>query len=131
MQAAWHPLVDLAVVGRYPHDQFPGWLPGERRSVDVLDPDSGATLLNMTTPGIDKIISLNAFSNSGDALLSGMSGTVLIWKKKPRVEEDEVEGVYQTRESNVEDLKVEEWPEFKPIKRPREKKMKKKLDGTE
>ena len=60
------------------------------------------------------------FSGSGDALLSGMGQTILIWKQKP---EDSESSVYQEKMSNMKDLKVEEWPGYRPL--PRSSKSKK------
>jgi hypothetical protein len=61
------------------------------------------------------------FSGSGDALLSGMGQTVLIWKQKP--EESEV-SAYQERISNLKDVMVQEWPGYKPVKKSKSKKLK-------
>ena len=108
--------MDVVVAGRYPHDLFPGWVPGERRSVDVMDADSGAMLAQLTTPGTDKIISLNRFAPAGDALLSGMGQTVLVWRQRPVVEAEESKDLFREKESNLKNLLIEEWPEFKPIK---------------
>jgi hypothetical protein len=65
------------------------------------------------------------FSGSGDALLSGMGQTILIWKQKP--EESEVTA-YQEKISNMKNLMVEEWPGYKPPSKVRSKKMKKMED---
>lgn len=64
------------------------------------------------------------FSGSGDALLSGMGQTILIWKQKP--EESEVTA-YQEKISNLKNLMVEEWPGYKPRSKPsaKSKKLKK------
>ncbi|TRY68670.1 hypothetical protein TCAL_03028 [Tigriopus californicus] len=119
IKATWHPLADIVLAGRYPHDQFPGYEAGEQRSVDFIDPDDGKMLFQLTQPGMNNIISLNLFSPSGDAMLSGMSSTVLIWKPKPKFEMDEK--LYKETESNIKDLMVEEWPEHRP-KRAKNKK---------
>ena len=62
------------------------------------------------------------FSGSGDALLSGMGQTILVWKQKP--EESEV-SAYQERISNLKDVMVQEWPGYKPAPKPASKKSKK------
>lgn len=54
-QASWHPLHDLIVVGRYPDKEFPGYVQYERRTVDIIDANTGdiVTQLNdFSTPGI-------------------------------------------------------------------------------
>lgn len=119
IKATWHPLADIVLAGRYPHDEFPGYEAGEQRSVDFFDPDDGKILLQLTQPGMSKIISLNLFSPSGDVMLSGMASTVLIWKPKPRFEMDEK--MYKETQTNIKDLMVQEWPEHCP-KRAKNKK---------
>jgi len=82
IRATWHPLVDLIVVGRYPDDKFPGYVKGELRTIDIMNPDDGTMQCQMSHPGLNKISSLNIFSHNGDSMLSGMGQTVLIWKQK-------------------------------------------------
>lgn len=124
IRGTWHPLVDIAVAGRYPDEKSPDFVPGELRSIDMIDADTGSTLYQLHEPGLNKISSLNQFSGSGDALLSGMGQTILIWKQKP--EESEVTA-YQEKISNLKNLMVEEWPGYKPRSKPsaKSKKLKK------
>lgn len=112
--------VCIRIFHRYPDPKFENTLAGERRSVDFIDPDSGEILHQLVQPGMDKIISLNEFSVSGDALLSGMSGSVVLWKKKNNferdieLEEEEAEKKMddETKKTNIEGLEVREWPDF-------------------
>nr|ACO14917.1 DNA damage-binding protein 2 [Caligus clemensi] len=78
--ATWHPLVDMIVVGRYPDPNFEGFVDGEARSIDLIDPDKGTVEYQMTSPSENRIASLNQFSPSGDALLSCTAGTINVWK---------------------------------------------------
>jgi len=120
IRSTWHPLVDLVIAGRYPDEKFPGYVPGELRTIDVMNPDSGNMECQISQPGLNKISSLNLFSPDGNAMLSGMGQTVLIWKPKPK---EEVK--YEERKSNVKDIVVEEWPGYKPSKKPAKKTAKK------
>ena len=74
-----------------------------------MNPDNGAMECQISQVGINKISSLNQFSPDGNAMLSGMGQTVVIWKQKPS---EEV--TYQEKKSNVKDIVVEEWPGYKP-----------------
>jgi len=124
IRATWHPLVDLIVAGRYPDEKFPGNVPGELRTIDVMNPDNGSMECQISQLGINKISSLNQFSPDGTSLLSGMGQTVLIWKQKPS--EDVT---YEEKKSNVKDIVVEEWPGYKPkTKKAATKKKTKKLE---
>ena len=124
IRATWHPLVDLIVAGRYPDEKFPGNVPGELRTIDVMNPDNGSMECQISQLGINKISSLNQFSPDGTSLLSGMGQTVLIWKQKPS--EDVT---YEEKKSNVKDIVVEEWPGYKPkTKKAATKKKNKKLE---
>ena len=111
IKATWHPLVDLVVAGRYPDEKFPGYVSGELRTIDVMNPDSGAMECQISQDGVTKISSLNLMSPDGNALLSGMGTTINIWKQKP-VDEEEMK--YEEKRTNVKDVVVEEWPGFKP-----------------
>ena len=111
IRATWHPLVDLVVAGRYPDENFPGNVPGELRTIDIMNPGNGSMEYQISQMGINKISSLNQFSPDGKALLSGMGQTILIWKQKPN--EDVI---YEEKKSNVKDIVVEEWPGYKPAK---------------
>jgi len=111
IKATWHPLVDLVVAGRYPDPNFPGFIEGERRSIDIMNPDNGAMECQIVQDGYNKISSLNLFSPTGNAMISGMGQTICIWKQKP-VEEVK----YEEKPTNMTDIVVEEWPGFKPQK---------------
>lgn len=82
---------------------------------------------HMAPISFEHLLSLQ-FSGSGDALLSGMGQTILIWKQKP--EESEVTA-YQEKISNLKNLMVEEWPGYKPPSKPSAKsKKQKKLEDN-
>lgn len=121
IRATWHPLVDLIIAGRYPDEKFPGYVPGELRTIDVMNPDNGIMECQISQPGLNKISSLNLFSNDGNAMLSGMGQTVLIWKQKPQLQDVK----YEEKRSNVKDIVVEEWPGYKPKASAASKKSKK------
>ena len=110
IKASWHPLVDIAVAGRYPDNNFPGTLPGELRSVDLFDPESGEILHQLVEPHMNLIMSLNRFSPSGDALLSCAGRSALIWKRRP----EDGKAKYYLNKATNEAYSVEEWPGFKP-----------------
>ena len=60
LQATWHPLQDLIVVGRYPDKNFPGYKHNELRTVDIIDPDSGETVYQMYDPGAEGLMSVSS-----------------------------------------------------------------------
>ena len=95
---------------------------GERRTIDIMNPDNGAMECQIVQDGYNKISSLNLFSPNGNAILSGMGQTVLIWKQKPI---DDVK--YEEKKTNVKDIVVEEWPGYKPKNSKSAKKKSKKL----
>ncbi|XP_069125992.1 LOW QUALITY PROTEIN: DNA damage-binding protein 2-like [Argopecten irradians] len=82
IKATWHPLQDLAVIGRYPDPNFPGYHDGELRTIDVVDADTGNTVCSLHDPSAPGIISVNKFSNDGNYLASGMGVNILLWTKK-------------------------------------------------
>ena len=77
----------------------------------------------MVQPGLSQIISLSQFNSIGDRLLSGMGQTVMIWQPKLGDPDDhEQETKTATRDSNIEGLKVQEWPDFTTKKKASKKK---------
>lgn len=60
------------VVGRYPDEKFSGYVPGELRTIDFFDADTGTYKYGLTNEGIGGIISLNRFNILGDTLASAM-----------------------------------------------------------
>ncbi|XP_042889413.1 DNA damage-binding protein 2-like isoform X1 [Penaeus japonicus] len=83
IKATWHPLRDIIVVGRYPDPAFPGYFENEPRTVDFFDGATGKLLHQHMHRGCDnKIISLNLFNQTGDALLSSAASLVWVWKPK-------------------------------------------------
>ncbi|XP_033730251.1 DNA damage-binding protein 2-like [Pecten maximus] len=97
IKATWHPLQDLAVVGRYPDPNFPGYHSGELRTIDVVDANTGNTVCSLHDPSAPGIVSVNKFSNDGNLLVSGMGVNILLWMKK--------EEVAKTQEGLVTSLK--------------------------
>jgi DNA damage-binding protein 2 len=106
IKATWHPLVDLVVSGRYPDDKFPGTVAGELRTIDIINPQNGNMECQINQAGFSKISSLNVFSPTGHALLSGMGQTVVIWKQK-------VTSEVEYKEKTTDGIMVEEWPGYK------------------
>lgn len=71
LQATWHPLRDIIVVGRYPDPVFPGYVSNEPRTIDFFDAVTGELMYQHQDRGYsDKIVSLNMFNRTGDRLLS-------------------------------------------------------------
>ncbi|XP_037795820.1 DNA damage-binding protein 2-like [Penaeus monodon] len=87
IKATWHPLRDIIVVVRYPDPAFPGYVDNEPRTVDFFDGATGKLLHQHLDRNCDnKIISLNLFNQTGDALLS--SAALLVWVWKPKFSSD-------------------------------------------
>ncbi|XP_021366556.1 DNA damage-binding protein 2-like isoform X1 [Mizuhopecten yessoensis] len=86
IKATWHPLQDLAVVGRYPDPNFPGYHSGELRTIDVVDANTGNTVSSLHDPSAPGIVCVNKFNNDGTLLASGMGVNVLLWMKKAEME---------------------------------------------
>ncbi|KAG7262669.1 hypothetical protein CRUP_012548 [Coryphaenoides rupestris] len=77
-KATWHPVYDLIVAGRYPDDKV---LPGDRRTVDVYDANTGALVHQLSDPNASGIIPVNKFNSRGDVIASGMGVNILVWKQ--------------------------------------------------
>jgi hypothetical protein len=58
-QASWHPLSDLVVVGRYPSPYCPDFTVGEKRTVDILDADTGRMVAQLHDPSTDRLVSVS------------------------------------------------------------------------
>jgi len=81
IRATWHPLQDIAVVGRYPDPSFPEYYESEPRTVDFFDGATGQLLHAHQYPEVGKyIVSLNLFSPSGDRMVSGAGSNCWVWK---------------------------------------------------
>lgn len=76
IKATWHPLYDLIVAGRYPDDRI---RPGDQRTIDLFDSNSGELVFQMYDSTASGIKSINKFSPMGDVIGSGMGVTLLIW----------------------------------------------------
>lgn len=123
IKACWHPLADVVFAGRYPDPKFPDHHPGEIRSIDFFCPESGTSLHQLHQPGLSQIISLSQFSPAGDRLLSGMGQTVMIWQPRLGGDEEAGEGeAEEEMETNIEGLKVKQWPDFTAKKKQQRKK---------
>jgi len=123
IKACWHPLSDIVFAGRYPDPNFPDYHEGELRTIDFFCPYSGKVFHQLVQPGLSQIISLSQFNSIGDRLLSGMGQTVMIWQPKLGDPDDhEQETKTATRDSNIEGLKVQEWPDFTAKKKAVKKK---------
>nr|XP_027221530.1 DNA damage-binding protein 2-like [Penaeus vannamei] len=116
IKATWHPLRDIIVVGRYPDPAFPGYVDNEPRTVDFFDGATGKLLHQHMDKGCDnKIISLNLFNQTGDALLS--SAALLVWVWKPKFSCDASKGSLDSEGNSDDD---DDDSNDKP-KRPRKK----------
>ncbi|XP_078696444.1 DNA damage-binding protein 2-like [Branchiostoma floridae x Branchiostoma belcheri] len=82
IKACWHPMYDLAVVGRYPDNKSPHHGPGEANTIDIININTGETVCQLRDQGAPGIKSLNRFSPSGESLLSAMGYNILIWQRK-------------------------------------------------
>ncbi|KAK0145110.1 DNA damage-binding protein 2 [Merluccius polli] len=76
--ATWHPIYDLIVVGRYPDDKV---CPGDLRTVDVYDANTGELACQIRDPNASGIIPVNKFNPRGDVIASGMGVNILVWKR--------------------------------------------------
>ena len=56
-------LLHLVVAGRYPDENFPGYVAGELRTIDIMNPGNGNMECQISQLGINKISSLNQYSN--------------------------------------------------------------------
>ena len=121
IKAVWHPLTDLIVVGRYPDPKFPDYTEGEVRSIDFYCPYTGRELLRLHQLGLNMIMSLSQFNPIGDRLLSGMggNGSLLLWQDKRSCTKESMDSMERDREveSNLEGLKVQQWPDFQVKKK--------------
>jgi len=57
-QATWHPVYDLIVAGRYPDNKV---LPGDQRTVDVYDANTGALVHQLYDPNASGIITVSVY----------------------------------------------------------------------
>ncbi|XP_076445595.1 DNA damage-binding protein 2-like [Babylonia areolata] len=87
IKASWHPLQDVIVVGRYPCKDFPGYTENERRTIDMIDADTGKMMCQLFDPSSPGIVSLTKFNDRGDYLVSGMGVNLLLWGRSQEVEE--------------------------------------------
>ncbi|XP_048751800.2 DNA damage-binding protein 2-like isoform X1 [Ostrea edulis] len=82
IKATWHPLLDLAVVGRYPDPNFTGYHENELRTIDIIDVDTEKIVTRLHDPSAPGLVCVNKFNVNGDTLLSGMGVNLLLWKRK-------------------------------------------------
>lgn len=82
IKATWHPLLDLAVIGRYPDPNFAGYHENELRTIDIIDVDSEKVVARLHDPSAPGLVCVNKFNIDGDTLLSGMGVNLLLWKRK-------------------------------------------------
>ncbi|XP_062606805.1 DNA damage-binding protein 2-like isoform X1 [Saccostrea cucullata] len=82
IKATWHPLLDLAVIGRYPDPNFSGYHENELRSIDIIDVDSEKVVARLHDPSAPGLVCVNKFNINGDTLLSGMGVNLLLWKRR-------------------------------------------------
>ncbi|XP_022338170.2 DNA damage-binding protein 2-like isoform X1 [Crassostrea virginica] len=82
IKATWHPLLDLAVIGRYPDPNFAGYHDNELRTIDVIDVDTEKVMTKLHDPSATGLVCVNKFNSDGDTLLSGMGVNLLLWRRK-------------------------------------------------
>ncbi|XP_061196918.1 DNA damage-binding protein 2-like [Saccostrea echinata] len=82
IKATWHPLLDLAVIGRYPDPNFSGYHENELRTIDIIDVDSEKVVARLHDPSAPGLVCVNKFNINGDTLLSGMGVNLLLWKRR-------------------------------------------------
>ncbi|XP_077868747.1 DNA damage-binding protein 2-like [Saccoglossus kowalevskii] len=107
-KATWHPMCDLIVVGRYPDEKFPGYIPNETRSIDVIDVNTGDIVCQIKDSKAPGLISLNKFSHGGDVLASSMGVNILIWHKNVDIERKQQAMMEEMRLSGVKPNEVTE-----------------------
>jgi hypothetical protein len=56
LQATWHPLRDLAVVGRYPDPNFTGYHENELRTIDIIDVDTEKVVTRLHDPSASGLV---------------------------------------------------------------------------
>ncbi|XP_077372861.1 DNA damage-binding protein 2 isoform X2 [Festucalex cinctus] len=78
IKAAWHPIYDLIVVGRYPDDRV---CLGDQRTVDIFDSNTAELVCQLYDPNVAGIKSINKFNPTGDVIGSGMAAAVVVWEK--------------------------------------------------
>ncbi|RUS80063.1 hypothetical protein EGW08_012180 [Elysia chlorotica] len=80
-KAAWHPLTDKIVIGRYPgdvlHPEF-----GNDRTIDMFDAQTGKMNYELKDSRYNGLVSLCKFNNTGDILLSTMGHQFNLWGKE-------------------------------------------------
>jgi hypothetical protein len=77
LQANWHPLSDIIVIGKYP--EVPKGTRAPPRPIQFFDDDNGSLIHELFPPKND-IVSLNYFNPNGEILASGQgnNNTTLI-----------------------------------------------------
>lgn len=98
LQADWHPLEDIVVVGRYPDPKFPGSDGSEPRSVDFFDASDGKLLCQIEPSNRNGLMSINRFDHIGRVLASTMGQHIVLWELKNE------EASSTQREGRVKDL---------------------------
>ncbi|XP_029288776.1 DNA damage-binding protein 2 isoform X2 [Cottoperca gobio] len=85
IKAAWHPVYDLIVAGRYPDDRV---CPGDQRTIDIYNSNTAELVCQLQDPTVSGIKSINKFSPMGDVIGSGMGVTVLVWDRNKSLMSD-------------------------------------------
>ncbi|XP_070561907.1 DNA damage-binding protein 2-like isoform X1 [Ptychodera flava] len=101
IKATWHPVCDLVVVGRYPDENFPGYVKNEARTIDLFDANTGEIVCQLHDPKAPGLISLNKFNKSGDALASAMGYNILIWLEDKDIEQRQQELVEKMKAQGI------------------------------
>lgn len=96
IKASWHPLVDVAIIGRYP-EQKDG---PDKRRLDMYRADNGQPAAYIYDPDVRGISSLNYFNATADYLASGMGTSIVVWKKTFAIEPDSADVEPATGKAN-------------------------------
>ncbi|GFR73060.1 DNA damage-binding protein 2 [Elysia marginata] len=81
-KAAWHPLADKIVIGRYPGDASRPEF-GLERTIDMFDAATGKMHCELKDTRFNGLVSLCKFNNAGDMLLSAMGFQINLWWNQP------------------------------------------------
>nr|CAD7408772.1 unnamed protein product [Timema poppensis] len=81
IKAAWHPLEDIIVVGRYADANIPQF--SKPHIIDMFDAASGNLVYEMSNPEHKGIAVLNKFNSTGDMMASGIGYSIAIMKPSP------------------------------------------------
>ncbi|CAG2053161.1 unnamed protein product [Timema podura] len=83
IKAAWHPLEDIIVAGRYADANIPQF--SKPHIIDMFDAASGNLVYEMSNPEQKGIAVLNKFNSTGDMMASGIGSYILLLSSHLRI----------------------------------------------